>query len=199
MRILFLTNQQNNSLALWLIKQNHEVISFVDKIDLAQVKKLKPQFIISYNYHYILKKPLLDQYPKIINLHISYLPYNRGTYPNVWSNLEGTPSGVTIHYIDEGIDTGPILAQEIVVMDESQHTIQSSYDLLNSRIQKLFKEVWPDIASSKIRSYSQKGTPTLHTDKDFEQIKILLGPKEWNVKITDLKKKYFKFKAEDSR
>ena len=33
---------------------------------------------------------------KIINLHISFLPFNRGYYPNLWSHQEGTPSGVTI-------------------------------------------------------------------------------------------------------
>jgi methionyl-tRNA formyltransferase len=48
----------------------------------------------------------------IINLHIGYLPFNRGFHPNLWSFLENTPSGVTIHEIDKGLNTGPIILQK---------------------------------------------------------------------------------------
>ena len=39
------------------------------------------------------------------------LPYNRGKNPNVWPIIDGTPAGVTLHYIDSGIDTGEIIHQ----------------------------------------------------------------------------------------
>ena len=39
---------------------------------------------------------------------LSYLPFNRGKNPNVWSIIESTPCGATIHKIDEKIDTGKI-------------------------------------------------------------------------------------------
>ena len=51
---------------------------------------------------------------KIINLHIGYLPYNRGAHPNFWSFMDNTPTGVTIHEIDKNIDTGKIIYQKIV-------------------------------------------------------------------------------------
>ena len=63
-------------------------------------------FIISYGYRHILKKDLIEMFPrKIANLHISLLPWNRGADPNLWSFLEDTPKGVTIHYIDCSVDT----------------------------------------------------------------------------------------------
>ena len=40
----------------------------------------------------------------IVNLHISYLPFNRGSHPNYWSFVENTPKGVSIHEIDEQIE-----------------------------------------------------------------------------------------------
>ena len=55
---------------------------------------------------------MLDRLPdRVVNLHIAYLPYNRGADPNLWSVLEDTPAGVSIHYVDEGVDTGDIIAQ----------------------------------------------------------------------------------------
>ena len=38
-------------------------------------------------------------------MHISYLPFNRGAHPNYWSFKDNSPKGVTIHFIDNGIDT----------------------------------------------------------------------------------------------
>lgn len=53
-----------------------------------------------------------------INLHPSMLPAYRGPNPDFWQyyDMEQNP-GVTIHYIDEGEDTGPILAQQRVVVE----------------------------------------------------------------------------------
>jgi len=49
-----------------------------------------------------------------INFHPGYNPYNRGWFPQVFSILNGYPVGVTIHCMDEEIDHGHVIAQEIV-------------------------------------------------------------------------------------
>lgn len=49
-----------------------------------------------------------------MNLHISYLPWNKGADPNFWSCIDGTPAGVTLHHIDAGVDTGDIIAQALM-------------------------------------------------------------------------------------
>lgn len=61
----------------------------------------------------------------ILNLHTGYLPWNRGAYPNVWPILDGSPAGVTLHRVDAGWDTGPILAQtEVKVLPtDTAHTL----------------------------------------------------------------------------
>lgn len=61
---------------------------------------------------HIIRPPLIGL-PKngFVNTHPSLLPYNRGKHYNFWSLVDDTPFGVTLHLIDEGIDTGPILTQ----------------------------------------------------------------------------------------
>lgn len=47
----------------------------------------------------------------LLNLHPSLLPHCRGKDPNFWAIVEGAPFGVTLHFVDAGIDTGPIAFQ----------------------------------------------------------------------------------------
>ena len=47
-----------------------------------------------------------------LNFHPSLLPHGRGKAPNFWSIVEETPFGVTIHWVDAGIDSGDIAFQE---------------------------------------------------------------------------------------
>ena len=69
--------------------------------------------IISFGYRKIIdKKILLKLKRPIINLHMSLLPYNRGSHPNFWSFIDGTPKGITIHEISNGIDDGDIIFQK---------------------------------------------------------------------------------------
>jgi len=91
----------------------------------------------------------------IINLHISLLLWNRGAYPNVWSFLEDTPKGVTIYIIDEGVDTGSILAQKEIYIDENIETLRSSYEKLHREIQALFREKWADIKNRSVKKIPQ--------------------------------------------
>lgn len=58
----------------------------------------------------ILRAPVLSQ-PRIgfLNAHPGLLPEYRGVDPVCWSLHRGDPQGATVHFMDEGIDTGPIL------------------------------------------------------------------------------------------
>lgn len=143
-------------LADWLKSQGEEVIYKEDKVNLKEIKELSHDYIISYNYKYIISKEIIDCVKgKAINLHSSFLPYNRGSHPNVWSFLEDTPKGVTIHYIDEGIDTGDIIIQKEVFIDENKETLKNSYEILHREIQTLFKENWNKIKNGEIAPQKQ--------------------------------------------
>jgi methionyl-tRNA formyltransferase len=127
-------------------------------------------FIISYGYRHILKKDILDLFPfRAINLHISFLPWNRGADPNYWSIVENTPKGVTIHYMDEGLDTGDIIDQVEVEFDDHD-TFATSYSKLHKEITNLFKKQWPYIKLGKCNRIKQKGKGSYHNSKDAPKI-----------------------------
>jgi UDP-2,4-diacetamido-2,4,6-trideoxy-beta-L-altropyranose hydrolase len=135
------------------------------------IAALQPDIGLSIFFGYILKSEFISLFPLgVVNLHPSYLPYNRGQYPNVWSIIEGTPAGVTIHYIDAGIDTGDLIAQREVPVT-SVDTGQTLYLKLESASLDLFKETWPLIAAGKAPRITQSGVEgTFHKTKDVEQI-----------------------------
>jgi methionyl-tRNA formyltransferase len=141
--------------------------------------------IISYGYRHIIGRELVDRFEgRIINLHISLLPWNRGADPNVWSFLEDTPKGVSIHYIDRGVDTGSILAQRAIELSASE-SLRSSYDKLTVAIGDLFAEKWPAIRVGEIVPKAQIGKGSYHRAKDLEPYRHLLA-QGWETPVERL-------------
>lgn len=132
---------------------------------------LKPALGLSVFFDYILRQRVLSLFPEgCINLHPSFLPFNRGQYPNVWSIVEGTPSGVTLHYIDEKIDTGDIVAQREVPIDDTD-TGESLYRKLEKACVDLFCDTWPLIVDGSASRFPQKKDGgTYHKAKDVQMI-----------------------------
>lgn len=197
MRVLFLTNNEiSYELFNWLkYKENEDVIMFNDNISIDIIMSIKPELIVSYNYKYIIKKEIIDYMNnKIINLHISLLPWNKGASPNLWSFLEDTPKGVTIHLINQGLDTGDILFQKEVYFNESVETLKSSYNRLHQEIQNLFMENWEKIKNNDIVPTPQIGTGSKHVVKDSNNILKLID--SWDTKILELKRIYKRYKGD---
>jgi len=122
--------------------------------------------IISYGYRYrISERTLLSVNGLAINLHISYLPYNRGANPNYWSWVDKTPKGVTIHYIDNKFDTGDIIVQKAVEFsDVSPLTLTTTYQKLKDEIEDLFIKNWQGMFF--LSRHKQIGKGTSHTTKE---------------------------------
>ncbi|HAK89656.1 MAG: hypothetical protein A2X55_04715 [Nitrospirae bacterium GWB2_47_37] len=196
MRVLFLGGNPAKDIADWLEEQGEVVVYTEDKLIIDEARHIKPDMIVSYNYKYIIPKVIIDCVKgKTVNLHISYLPFNRGAHPNIWSFIEDTPKGVTIHYIDEGIDTGAIIVQKEVFIDEEKETIASSYEILHKEIQSLFKENWNKIKNGEIALKKQTGEGSLHYKKDSIRFEHLLKEKGWGIPIKELKLQYGQIKA----
>ena len=87
------------------------------QVDGNALAACRPTHGVSVLYGEILRQPVINLFPHgIANLHPSYLPYGRGAHPNAWALVTGEPAGVTLHLIDSGVDTGPILAQSAVAV-----------------------------------------------------------------------------------
>lgn len=136
-----------------------------------RIESLDANICLSILFGHILKPEFIVLFPKgVINLHPSYLPYNRGSYPNVWSIVEGTPAGVTLHYIDEGIDTGDVIAQKKVPIEPTD-TGESLYHRLEKACVGLFKATWPALREGRVSSVRQpQGTGTYHRARDVQNI-----------------------------
>lgn len=180
----------------WINKQEKtSCIRITEKVTLNDLVKLDPYLIISYGYRHILKKNIVDNFKnKIINLHISFLPWNRGADPNFWSFLENTPKGVTIHIIDNGIDTGDILFQKMLTFNDGHETLSSTYSILQYEILKLFKDNWHSIANLDFKPIPQKKTSgSFHRKKDFRELSFLVKKQGWNTNINQLKQDYIRY------
>ena len=164
-KILFLGyTPEQTSLISELAEANCEVWHTEEKIESTEGYDL----VVSYGYRHILKKDIIDSsVAPIINLHISYLPWNRGAHPNFWSFFDSTPSGVTIHVIDEGIDTGPIIYQRYVNFSKDEVSFSQTYKRLVAEIESLFKDNIEEITSLKFTAIPQRRKGTYHRVSDL--------------------------------
>lgn len=171
MRILFLTNNDNTrGLVHWLRQKGETVLVCPDRVTLELLENVMPDLLLSYNYRFLIKAEILEQMGgSAINLHTSYLPYNRGAYPNIWSILDGTPKGVSIHYLDTGFDTGDVIAQRHLHLPDNL-TLRESYDQLQREMQRLFMDIYPYMNQWNQLRCRQKFGGTQHTVADFRQM-----------------------------
>jgi methionyl-tRNA formyltransferase len=142
-------------------------------------------YLVSYGYRHILSQRVLDLFPdKALNLHVAYLPWNRGADPNFWSLLECSPKGVTIHALDAGIDTGDILFQEeVAILDED--TLKTSYQRLSDTIERLFYATWAQIRSGSAPRVRQPAGGSFHLKKHRAAYEHLLVS-GWDTPVRDL-------------
>lgn len=168
----------------YLVSLGHDTYIFTDKLNKDNVTGY--DFVISFGYRHIIKQEIIDLFPdKIINMHISFLPYNKGADPNLWSYLENSPKGVTIHKIDKGLDTGDIILQK-EVQDNVNDTLKTSYDRLIIEIVKLFTDNAEKILNNKIKAHKQQGLGSLHYLKDKEKYIYLLEKAGYDTPVKDL-------------
>jgi len=93
---------------------------------LEMVKRLKPDLLVSVFFNQIMGKRLLRLARNCINIHPALLPDYKGVSPVFWALANSEPSaGVTIHFVDGGIDTGDILYQKVVPIspDDTEHSL----------------------------------------------------------------------------
>lgn len=124
---------------------------FPDEAQAAVARQLKQagaEIICLAGFMRLVKAPLLDAFPRrILNIHPSLLP----AYPGLmaWKQAVedgATESGCTVHYVDAGMDTGPVILQAKVpvLSDDSAET-------LHARIQveehKLYPAAIRDVAA----------------------------------------------------
>ena len=147
------------------------------------------EFIISFGHRQIIKEPILSSFrDRIINIHPSFLPWNRGADPNFWSWFDDTPKGVTIHRIDAGIDTGNIIVQQHLNKWTEGETLKSSYYYLLGKAKGLFEDNWKNIRRDALPTRKPEpdvGSTHKKADKDVWFNQLSGG---WDTPVREVRK-----------
>ena len=196
--ILFATNNANTEeLYRWLSEREPKVYRIENKLTPEAVEQMAPSFIISFNYRHMIPEEVLRRMPgRVINLHTSLLPYNRGSNPNFFSFLYDTPKGVTIHLVDRGLDTGDLLCQREITFDEEKETFASSYDRLLLEIADLFRENWEKIKRGDVVPRRQEGEGSFHRMRELTAIREQM-PFTWFETVANFKRRYREAEARE--
>jgi phosphoribosylglycinamide formyltransferase-1 len=101
------------------------------------------ELVVLAGFMEILTRAFLDRFPgRIINVHPSLLPAFPGTHAIADALAAGVKTtGVTVHYVDEGIDTGPVIAQERVPVEPSGTLEERIHAVEHRLLPKVVKEL----------------------------------------------------------
>lgn len=183
MKILFL-GPDNPFLIHAILRLGHRVVRMNERFDCPWLNKEHPDFALSFGYRYLLRPPVIDWFGgRLVNLHISLLPWNRGADPNLWSWVENTPKGISIHRVDEGVDTGDILLQKAIGLVAENHTLKSSYDQLSQALERLCAENLPALLAGEIQPQKQDGEGSYHRSADKSVLLPLLQKQGWDTPV----------------
>ncbi len=115
-----------------------------------RLAQLKVEYLILAGYMRIIGPTLLERYPRrIINIHPSLLPLFPGKDGIGQALAAGAQeSGVTVHFVDAGVDTGPVIAQEKVAIaaDETRESLAEKIHRIEHR---LYPRVLQDLLKDK--------------------------------------------------
>ncbi len=113
-----------------------------EQIIKEKLDSLNVEFLILAGYMRLIGPTLLDHYPqRIINIHPSLLPLFPGKDAIGQALAAGVGvTGVTVHYVDEGMDTGPIITQEQVYLEQDE-----TRDSLEQKIHALEHRLYPQV------------------------------------------------------
>lgn len=133
---------------------------------------------ISVHYPKVLTPFELGQYRTVYNLHPGYLPWGRGMYPVFWALWDDEPAGCTLHVMDDGIDTGPIVDRQEVAM-YGWDTGGTLHQRVTEAEKGMFLKWWPIIAGDVVPEFEKfhdaNAPGSFHTKADFMQLKYGLN------------------------
>ena len=140
-------------------------------------------YIILAWWPYIVGKKILT-IPEVgtLNFHPSLLPYNRGKHYNFWTIVEDTPFGVTLHFVDESIDSGDIVFQKNITKSW-EDTGESLYKKAQSAMIDLFIQNYDRIVKGEYHKIRQdENIGSFHYSKELEQASKIFLEKQYSAK-----------------
>ena len=155
-----------------------------------EIKKYNPDLIVTCAYGQIVPKKVLD-IPRLgcINVHASILPKYRGGAPIHYAVINGEEeTGITIMYMDVGMDTGDIIEIEKIKIEEND-TVETMHDKLSSLGANLLEKVLPDIingTNNRIKQNNDEVTYAPTIKREDEHLDFNKSAKEIYNKVRGL-------------
>lgn len=123
----------------------------------GMLRELRPELILSFTYRQVLSREVLEIPARgAMNLHPSLLPKYRGRCPANWVLINGEEkTGVTLHYMEERVDSGDMVGQREVEISPDD-TIRSLYDKLTQASVELLRDTLPKIGTGELERIPQR-------------------------------------------
>jgi methionyl-tRNA formyltransferase len=118
--------------------------------NIALLRNIRPDFIFSFYYRYMIKKEILD-IPRrgALNMHGSYLPKYRGRVPVNWVVINGeTETGATLHYMVEKPDAGDMV-DRVKVSISFTDTAFDVFNKVTEAAEQIITRTWPLLREGK--------------------------------------------------
>lgn len=156
----------------------------VPVIQLEDAYEIDNLVLLSLEYNQIIK-PNLFKDARLYNIHFSLLPAYKGMYTSYWPIKNGEhKSGVTLHLLDRGIDTGDIIAQQEYEITPNM----TSRDMYLMNLQcgiQLVSQYFDKLLSGNIKSIPQDYVNSSYYSKkslDYQNIIVDLNQTAYNIK-----------------
>jgi phosphoribosylglycinamide formyltransferase-1 len=103
------------------------------------------ELVVLAGYMHLLTEPFLRRFPdRIVNVHPSLLPAFPGAHAIRDAMAAGAdPTGVTVHYVDHGLDTGPVLAQKPVALEPRATLEERIHAVEHELLPRVVRELCP--------------------------------------------------------
>ena len=148
----------------------HRVDSVNNQKAQALIAKFNPKVVIVNGTRILSRKTLAQMSGIVINTHQGITPAYRGAHGAYWAlyNNDLAHCGVTVHLVDEGIDTGNILAQVMIAPTAEDNFVTYTYLLTAAAIEPLAKAI-NDAMAGTLQSYPISGQSKLWYHPSFFQ------------------------------
>lgn len=182
--IIVVVNKNDRGIDGWqrsLIKVAKENSIAIKTLD--EVYETKIDLFLSLEFDQIVKPEKLKT-DNIYNIHFSELPKYKGMYTSVWPILfADSKSGVTLHKIDSGIDTGDIIAQKVFELSEKDRS-QDCYRKYIDNSKFLLSEWFTKIINNQIEPKKQLAINSTYFSRktiDYSNLTIKFDKTAWQI------------------
>ena len=143
----------------------------------GDIRALGPDLILSVQHPDLFKREILNLPTSgCINLHFGRLPEYGGCYPVIWPILNGdAQAGATLHYMDDGFDSGAVIGIRLVAIDPDD-TARQLYDRVAEAALALVRDELPHIAAGTVTATPQRpgaGRYYAKSSIDFAQARFI--------------------------